>query len=172
MLGSQAVKLEAPTVPFKEAERYAQSAPEWLRQACRGHGKGLTQRYLDDVLEMRRAHISDVSSGSSDHPRPDFERRPYSIVSENEETSISIVQAEGDKFTLDASPFRQIERQDKKEDIRFSTPTKSKSTKKKTYTQKDKGRVQKRKNNKPLKEKVEKTQPDVHTTDNDEPFLG
>jgi len=86
MLGSQAVKLEAPTVPFKEAKEFARNTPEWLRQACRGHGKGLTQRYLDDVLEMRRAHISDVSSGIHHNPIPDFERKSYSIDLDNYES--------------------------------------------------------------------------------------
>jgi len=172
MLGSQAVKLMAPTVPFQEAERFARTTPNWLRQACCGHGKGLTQRYLDSVIEMRREHIRSVSSSVHNHPVPDFERKPYSIAVENkadenlmileEQNIISISNESSTGHSIGILP---------EQDLQICLPTKIKHRKNKIYTQKDKGGDQTQRNRKKQEEKAKKSQADLYRPD-DEPFLG
>jgi hypothetical protein len=71
--GTQAVKLVAPTVPFEEARRLAERAPDWLRRACRGHRGGVSRRELDEALARRRANIAATAAGTK-AARPDLGR--------------------------------------------------------------------------------------------------
>jgi hypothetical protein len=101
-LGSRAIEMLAPTVPFEDAEYFAAKAPPALQELCRGQGFGYAPAQLDETMAIRRAWMEAVARGSVDCPSPVWDKSVHEIGEGNTSGEL------GDEPDNEEAPLKQL----------------------------------------------------------------